>query len=141
MLLCLCHQLITKIYKFFLIQNGYKAPETSKLLVYRATNCFYLPSSTATATTSSKNRARKRSLLITSFHVTIITSSCKYQIIRTARTLFFGFLDEWDHATLPTLVPTYNFVTRNSLTWHCRDRVSSCNTYAVQQDAQCGLNE
>ena len=24
---------------------------------------------------------------------------------------------------------------------HCRDRVSSCNIYAVQQDTQCGLNE
>ena len=28
-----------------------------------------------------------------------------------------------------------------TLTWHCRDRVSSCNIYAVQQDTQCGLNE
>ena len=25
------------------------------------------------------------------------------------------------------------------LTWYCRDRVSSCNIYAVQQDTQCGL--
>ena len=24
------------------------------------------------------------------------------------------------------------------ITWHCRDRVSSCNIYAVQQDRQCG---
>ena len=24
---------------------------------------------------------------------------------------------------------------------YCRDRVSSCNIYAVQQDTQCGLNE
>ena len=31
--------------------------------------------------------------------------------------------------------------TKLVLTWHCMDRVSSCNIYAVQQDTQCGLNE
>jgi hypothetical protein len=52
--------------------------------------------------------------MATSFHVTRITSSCQYQTIITARTLFLGVLDVWDHSTLPTLATSYNFATRNS---------------------------
>ena len=28
---------------------------------------------------------------------------------------------------------------KTDIHWYCRDRVSSCNMYAVQQDTQCGL--
>ena len=37
--------------------------------------------------------------------------------------------------------PSVTKISVVGLTWHCRDRVSSCNIYAVQQDTQCGLNE
>ena len=35
----------------------------------------------------------------------------------------------------------FNFVSKSVDSWHCRDRVSSCNIYVVQQDTQYGLNE
>ena len=37
------------------------------------------------------------------------------------------------------LVEIIMIANNTQITWHCRDRVSSCKTYAVQQDAQSVL--
>ena len=41
----------------------------------------------------------------------------------------------------PVCAPLVTRTKQTKETWHCTDRVSSCNIYAVQQDTQCGLNE